>query len=203
MPVASGVRGSGVGTAASGSPGWVGAASTVAGFHALKRSAARAGPSIIQVSTASAAAASTSGSWRSSSALNRVSTWSRADPPCPSSPTPMPTRRRAHFWVSISATTERSPLWVPALPSARIRSFPKGRSKSSTTMSMSSSGTRSRARYLRTATPDRFMYVVGFTSTRSVPANRPRTVTAASRAFWRPDSPARSANRSRTSQPTL
>ncbi len=134
-----------------------------------------------------------------SSAANADSTWSMAEPPWP----PMPTRSRGNFWVPISATIERRPLWVPALPSSRSRSRPSGRSKSSTTTSMSSSGTWSRASTLRTATPDRFMNVVGLTSARSMSWYRPRTVTEASRDFWRPDKPARSASRSSTIQPML
>ncbi len=72
-----------------------------------------------------------------SSAANADRTWSMAEPPWP----PMPTRSRGNFWVPISATMERRPLWVPALPSSRSRSRPSGRSKSSTTTSMSSIGT--------------------------------------------------------------
>ena len=62
-----------------------------------------------------------------SAAVKRVRTW----PIALRDGSPMPTRRRANFWVPISPTIERMPLCVPALPCSRMRSLPSGRSKSS------------------------------------------------------------------------
>src|SRR5450759_2985314 len=98
---------------------------------------------------------------------------------------------------------ERRPLWPPWLPPSRKRIFPKGRLKSSVTTSNSWSGARSRAISLRTATPESFMNVSGFASTRSRLRKRPCTTALASRVRPRPAQPARSASRSTTIQPML
>ena len=66
-----------------------------------------------------------------------------------------------------------------------------------------SRGTRSRASTLRTATPDRFMYVVGLTSTRSRSAAAAAHGDRGVARLPRPVQPARSAMRSSTIQPTL
>src|SRR5450759_2453944 len=98
---------------------------------------------------------------------------------------------------------ERRPLWPPWLPPSRKRIFPKGRLNSSVTTSSSWSGARSRAISLRTATPESFMNVSGFASTRSRLRKRPCTTALASRVRPRPAQPARSASRSTTIQPML
>ena len=77
------------------------------------------------------------------------------DAPRPGSP--IPTRRRAYFSVPSSSMIDRSPLCPPCEPDSRKRSFPNGSAKSSAMTSISPSGTRSRARSLRTALPESFM----------------------------------------------
>src|SRR5664280_679634 len=112
-------------------------------------------------------------------------------------------RRRGNASVLSSSMIERRPLWPPWLPPSRKRIFPKGRLKSSVTTSNSWSGARSRAISLRTATPESFMNVSGFASTRSRLRKRPCTTALASRVRPRPAQPARSASRSTTIQPML
>src|ERR1019366_8833131 len=69
--------------------------------------------------------------------------------------------------------------------------------------SRSTNGACSRARTLRTASPESFMKVNGLTSSMSRPRKRPWTTELASRVRPRPDQPARSAIRSSTIQPAL
>ena len=106
----------------------------------LNRLAALFVPSRAQASTASAAASSSSSSRRRSDGWNLLRTWSTLFRPG----SPIPTRSRLNFSEPSSPMIDRRPLWPPAPPPSRNRSFPKGRAKSSVTTSISLSGARSR-----------------------------------------------------------
>ena len=109
----------------------------------------------------------------------------------PRSGDPIPTRSRLNCSLPSSSMTDPRPLWPPDPPPSRKRSLPNGRAKSSQTTSSSLSGACSRARTLRTASPESFIHVSGLTIVRSQPA-----VAAAPRS-----TPRRASGRARTSRP--
>src|ERR1700682_5387999 len=88
----------------------------------------------------------------------------------------MPTRKRMKSLLPKEAIRESIP-WLPAeLPPLRMRSRPKGRSSSSWTTSVRSSGTPYFARNALAATPERFIMVCGLASTSSRSPIRTRPV---------------------------
>ena len=82
-------------------------------------------------------------------------------------------RMRGKFSLPTQATTERMPLCVPALPLARMRSAPTGRSMSSYITIRCSGGVLKKCSTRCTQSPERFMYVCGLTSTTRSPFTRP------------------------------